>query len=240
MFLFGFRDERIDEGIKRLFKKAIKYYRKLLGKELNTKSIEEILSDDLNKSYFLGNLGNLPIELLEPMFLRLMGESKKNIKTMFPLDSTDEIYDPVFDFATETENQIAKMFHLKDFEGDMAEDYINEVIKLIPNYPSFSESMEMINKLKVEDLTYIQVGVIMTLGFSVQMGVSPEQILQHFKSSKFIYGCCLLSLFTYVNLRHFIPKLNPVIRDQLLSLPEETGAFSMSKDESKPKGKMRN
>lgn len=234
LFLFGFRDEKIDAGIKRLFKKAFQHFRKFFNKKLKEKDIDELMEEP-GKDLMLEILGeDLPKEIIKPVVLKMTGATKKEIKTMLPEDTSNEIYDGIFNFGDILVSQFETTLGIT-YNGNLSEDFMNVFRQLAPKFPSFKEAIEQINRLNEQELNELQAGIQMVLGLFVTMGVPAESFLNLFKKTSFIYGLCLIAFFNYVIFRNFKSQFMPEIRKEILAIPENTRKVSMHEDEIKKK-----
>lgn len=242
LFLFGFRDEKIDSGMKRLIKTALQYTNKHINKKLNIDSIPDLL--------------NLPKEFIEPLLLKMTGRPEEEINILLPEETSDEKYDGIFDFGlsiykeTKTKLKLPFLIHrnedvlhenfgMDEYENessdskiDLIDEFMISIQEVILKLPSLKKAIEQIEQFDKQELTKLQ--AIMSLAISLFYkfsGITPESFLKLFKKTVIIYSFCMFGFYAYKIFCIFESKIVYEIKENLFSTMSEIRKISMSEDE---------
>lgn len=236
LFLYGFRDEKIDEGIKRLFKKAIRHFRKEFLQAQKNMTLEELSKNNKGDNLFFSELNSIqpPTEMALPLFSRLAGKPKKEIKDMLPEETSDERYDSIFLYASKLGEEMGEKIGVTSYDGFFEEDFLKVFRKLTLTLPSFPELIKRINRLNKKELNEIQLGMQMTLGISNFFGLK-IYALEVFRKTHSIYEFCMDSLLHFFIFPLISSKLKPEVKEVINKTLEGIRNISYSEDKVKEK-----
>lgn len=172
LFLFGFSDENLNKRVQDFLVSTLKYFQKSLKKEEKEKGREALLTTKLKEDHDL----ETPTELMLAALGRMMGEPKKEVKKILPLDTGNELFDG---FLGQIQRIAIPLLRSTENDLDLAdflEKYLITILTVIPGIPSLKEMKEIVLRFSDNDFKKFQLNLLLSLQFLGMTILSPQKI----------------------------------------------------------------